>query len=340
MPAISLLVAVYNTSQYVEQCLQSIENQSFADIEVILINDGSTDHSGEWLETFAARDQRFRVIHQTNQGLGAVRNRGIEEAKGTYLAFIDSDDILSPHYCKALYEKAEMTGADLVISEYWIQFEQSKRTIPTKLLAERSAEKTSLIKALLHGEITGFSWNKLYRRAFMEEHDIRFPMRGELENIEDQYVTLRCFSLSRRMAFVHEPLYYYRVHLASIVQRYQKQYFHHGLTFYHAQRLFLNEYDDISLYEKALDFFIVNHTLHCMLNEWKSQNALSIQEKLDHMREMVTHEAFQHAVKQVESSRLTARKRMILFLAKCRLVYPLSAAASSYQKWIEYQTRK
>ncbi|MGX9291663.1 glycosyltransferase family 2 protein [Bacillus sp. A015] len=340
MPTISLLVAVYNTSQYVEQCLQSIADQSFSDIEVILVNDGSTDHSGALLEAFAERDERFRVIHQTNQGLGAVRNRGIEEARGTYFAFVDSDDILAPHYCEALYEKAEMTGADLVVSEYWIQFEQSKRTIPTTLLAHRSADKTSLIEAILHGDITGFSWNKLYRRSFIEEHHIRFPLRGELENIEDQYVTLRCFSLSRVIAFVHEPLYYYRVHLSSIVQRYQKQYFQHGLTFYHAQRLFLKEYDELPPYEKALDFFMVNHTLHCMLNEWKSQNSLSFQEKLDHIREMVTHEAFQHAVKRVERSKLTVRKRMILYLARCQWVYPLSAAASSYQKWIEYQTRK
>ncbi|AOZ89237.1 glycosyl transferase [Bacillus xiamenensis] len=340
MPAISLLVAVYNTSQYVEQCLQSIADQSFSNIEVILINDGSTDHSGELLEAFAARDERFRVIHQANQGLGAVRNRGIEEAKGTYLAFIDSDDMLAPHYCEALYEKAEMTGADLVVSEYWIQFEQSNRTIPTTLLAHQKAERASLIESLLHGDITGFSWNKLYRRAFIEEHQIRFPLRGELENIEDQYVTLRCFSLSRVMAFVHEPLYYYRVHRSSIVQRYQKQYFHHGLAFYDTQRLFLKEHDELTPYEKAFHVFMVNHTLHCMLNEWKSQNSLSFQEKLDHMREMVTHEAFQHAVKHVEASKLTVRKRMILFLAKLQWIYPLSAAASSYQKWIEYQTRK
>lgn len=340
MPAISLLVAVYNTSQYVEQCLQSIAEQSFSDIEVILVNDGSTDHCGELLEAFAKRDERFRVIHQTNQGLGAVRNRGIEEAKGTYIAFIDSDDVLAPHYCKALYEKAEMTGADLVVSEYWIQFEQSRRTLPTNLLLHQSENKTSLIEALLHGNITGFSWNKLYRRAFIEEHCIRFPLRGELENIEDQYVTLRCFYLAHVIAFVHEPLYYYRVHLSSIVQRYQKQYFQHGLTFYQAQHLFLKSYDEVTPYEKALDFFIVNHTLHCMLNEWKSQNSLSFQQKLDHIREMVTHDVFQHAVKQVEQSKLTARKRMILFLARCQWIYPLSAAASSYQKWIEYQTRK
>ncbi|MGR8012687.1 glycosyltransferase family 2 protein [Bacillus sp. RM3] len=340
MPAISLLVAVYNTSQYVEQCLQSIADQSFSDIEVILINDGSTDHSGDILEAFAARDERFRVIHQINQGLGAVRNRGIEEATGTYLAFVDSDDVLAPQYCEALYQEAENTGADLVVSEYWIQFEQSKRIIPTTLLAQQEADKTKLIESLLHGEITGFSWNKLYRRAFIEKHHIRFPLRGELENIEDQYVTLRCFSLSRVIAFVHEPLYYYRVHLSSIVQRYQKQYFQHGLAFYDAQRLFLKEHDELTPYEKALYFFIVNHTLHCMLNEWKSQNSLSFQKKLGHMREMVTHEAFQKAVKQVEPSKLTVRKRMILFLARLQWVYPLSAAASSYQKWIEYQTRK
>ncbi|MFS0655143.1 glycosyltransferase family 2 protein [Bacillus sp. 179-C3.3 HS] len=340
MPAISLLVAVYNTSQYIEQCLQSIAEQSFSDIEVILVNDGSTDHSGELLETFAARDERFRVIHQVNQGLGAVRNRGIEEATGTYIAFVDSDDMLAPNYCEALYQKAEMTGADLVISEYWIQFEQARRTLATDLLLHQSAHHTSLIEALLHGELTGFSWNKLYRRAFMEEHGIRFPLRGELENIEDQYVTMRCFYLSDVIAFVHEPLYYYRVHLTSIVQRYQKDYFQHGLTFYRAQRLFLKSYDDLAPYEKTLNFFIVNHTLHCMLNEWKSQNALSFRQKLEHIRTMVTHEAFQQAIKHVELSKLTMQKRMILFLARYQMIYPLSAAASSYQKWIEYQTRK
>ncbi|MDM5299515.1 glycosyltransferase [Bacillus pumilus] len=340
MPAISLLVAVYNTSQYVEQCLQSIAEQSFSDIEVILVNDGSTDHSGELLEAFAERDERFRVIHQDNQGLGAVRNRGIEEAKGTYIAFVDSDDILAPHYCEALYQKAETTGADLVVSEYWIQFEQSRRTLPTTLLSHQSENQASLIEALLDGKLTGFSWNKLYRRAFIEEYGIRFPLRGELENIEDQYVTLRCFYLSKVIAFVHEPLYYYRVHLSSIVQRYQKHYFQHGLTFYRAQYQFLEAYGEVAKYKEALDFFIVNHTLHCMLNEWKSQNALSFQQKLQHVRDMVTDEAFQHAVKHVERSKLTMRKRMILFLARYQWVYPLSAATSSYQKWIEYQTRK
>ncbi|MFJ5964518.1 glycosyltransferase family 2 protein [Bacillus sp. NPDC093026] len=340
MPAISLLVAVYNTSQYVEKCLQSIAEQSFSDIEVILVNDGSTDHSGEMIEAFAERDARFRVIHQSNQGLGAVRNRGIEEAKGTYIAFIDSDDTLAPHYCEAFYQKAEMTGADLVVSEYYIQFEQSRRTLSTDLLQYQTEKKTNLMDALLHGKITGFSWNKLYRRDFMQKHNIRFPLRDELEHIEDQYVTLRCFYLSNVIAFVHAPLYYYRVHLSSIVQRYQKQYFQHGRTFYDVQRLFLKTYEDLAPYEKALDFFIVNHTLHCMLNEWKSQNSLSFQQRLDHIREMVTNESFQHAVKQVETSKLTMRKRMILFFAKYQWVYPLSAAMSIYQKWIEYQTRK
>ncbi|BBP92411.1 hypothetical protein BsIDN1_60290 [Bacillus safensis] len=168
------------------------------------------DRSGEWLEAFAERDERFRVIHQSNQGLGAVRNRGIEEAKGTYLAFVDSDDILAPHYCEAMYEKSRNDRGRSCCERVLIQFEQSKRTIATTLLDKRSAEKTDVIKALLHGDLTGFSWNKLYRRAFMENHHIRFPLRGELENIEDQYVTLRCFSLARSIAFVHEPLYYYR----------------------------------------------------------------------------------------------------------------------------------
>ncbi|MGE6630125.1 glycosyltransferase family 2 protein [Bacillus sp. NPDC077027] len=341
MPAISLLVAVYNTSQYVEKCLRSIAEQTFSEIEVILVNDGSTDHSADILEQFTKRDKRFRVIHQPNQGLGAVRNKGIEEAKGEYVAFIDSDDTLDPDYCMKLYERAMATDADVVVSDYFIQFEQSNRTLSTSMFGnQKVGNKERLIKDLLHGNITGFSWNKLYRRSFLEKYHIRFPLRDELENIEDQYVTLRCFYLANVIAFVHQPLYYYRVHVSSIVQRYQKHYFQHGLVLYQAQQDFLKKHHALKHFESALHFFLVNHGINCMLNEWKSHNKRPVQQKIAHIREISTNKAFTHAMKQIERTWLTERKRTVFFLAKYQLFYLLYVATAGYQKIIEYKTKK
>ncbi len=107
-PAVSLLIAVYNTETYLERCLDSLLNQSLANIEIVAVNDGSTDQSPAILETYQKRDERIRVIHQQNRGLGAVRNKGIAAARGEFIAFIDADDWVEPDYCLRMYEKRRL----------------------------------------------------------------------------------------------------------------------------------------------------------------------------------------------------------------------------------------
>ncbi len=103
-PAVSLLVAVYNTETYIKTCLESLRNQTVDNIEIIIVNDGSADASPDIAEEYAKNDNRFRVIHQENQGLGAVRNKGIEAARGDFIAFIDSDDWIEPDYCERMLQ--------------------------------------------------------------------------------------------------------------------------------------------------------------------------------------------------------------------------------------------
>src|SRR5699024_3182846 len=114
-PLLSVLIPVYNVAAYLEECLTSVVNQTLKDLQIILIDDGSTDASAEIAARFAAQDERIQLIHQENRGLGAVRNRGVRLARGAYLTFLDSDDTLPRDALRALVDSLEHSGADLAI---------------------------------------------------------------------------------------------------------------------------------------------------------------------------------------------------------------------------------
>ena len=115
---ISIIVPVYNTSDYLEACFESLSAQTFKDIEIVAIDDGSTDDSLSICTKWAQKDQRIKVIHQGNKGSAAARNRGIDEASGEYLMFVDSDDFVSPDYVKLLNEETVKNNTDISFCNY------------------------------------------------------------------------------------------------------------------------------------------------------------------------------------------------------------------------------
>ena len=112
---ISVIIPVYNVEQYVESCLNSVIDQSYTNLEIILVDDGSTDRSGEICGQYALKDSRIKVIHEENAGLGEARNRGLRIASGDYICFVDSDDWIEEDYCKELAQAAERTNSDIAI---------------------------------------------------------------------------------------------------------------------------------------------------------------------------------------------------------------------------------
>ena len=118
MPAISVIVPVYNTKEYLERCVASLTMQTMSDLEICLIDDGSTDGSGELCDRLAAGDARIRVRHKANEGQGIARNVGIEMATGTYVAFLDSDDYWDTDGCRRILERLQETGADVCAFGY------------------------------------------------------------------------------------------------------------------------------------------------------------------------------------------------------------------------------
>ena len=115
MPKISVIIPVYNTENYLKECLNSVINQTFKDIEIICVNDGSTDNSLSILEEYARTDSRIKIINQKNQGVSSSRNNGIKSARGEYIMFLDSDDLYKPDLCEKVVEKIDSQSPDIVM---------------------------------------------------------------------------------------------------------------------------------------------------------------------------------------------------------------------------------
>ncbi len=176
-PSISIIVAVYNIEKYIKACLESISHQHFRDFEVIVVDDGSTDRSGEICDDYARLDNRFRIIHQMNKGLSQARNVGIEAALGRYIAFVDGDDRIHPQLYEFLYTAAQRSCADITMADYVmtadLKYEEPvyskefKQDLYTTDAALRQLAACTM-DARFH-----VVWNKLYSRDLIGEHRFR-----------------------------------------------------------------------------------------------------------------------------------------------------------------------
>ena len=207
---ISIIVPVYNVEEYLEECLTSIQNQTFTDIEVILVNDGSSDRSKEICERYCQQDSRFKLINQKNQGLSAARNRGVIESIGEYIMFVDSDDVVKENIVEVLlsYMKEDV---DLVECNLTQNKEELQKNKPIRVVFEGNSPE-SIIKCLAFKEVKFCAFTKLYRREIVE----KVPF---LEGIiyEDIYTGMNYLKYIRKMVAVDLKGYYYRVRPNSIM---------------------------------------------------------------------------------------------------------------------------
>ena len=217
IPAISVVIPVYNTGKYLRQCLDSIVNQTMRDMEIICVNDGSTDDSPAILREYADRDSRFRVISQENRGISATRNAGMDAARGNYLYFIDSDDFLDINALERLYRQAVRDDLDMLFFDSEVFFEnealaESRKT--QKFRYQRGQDYVGIWEGaeyfraqIENGKYTEVVNMMLSRRAFMEEHHLRFldPFPHE-----DNLFHFECLLLARRVSHAGASYYHYR----------------------------------------------------------------------------------------------------------------------------------
>ena len=208
---ISVLVPVYNTNQYLPRCIDSILGQSFTDFELLLIDDGSTDGSAKICDAYAEKDSRIRVLHKENGGVSSARNLGLNEAKGEWVVFVDSDDWISDNCIKVLTEPLRKKEFDIVVGDYRIIGE-----FPYNLelsLPEGAYHETGITHTFCNGGIYIMSWNKLYRKEFLLKNQLAFE-EGKVH--EDEILAFEISCLEKSFYVVKSVTYYYRIRENSI----------------------------------------------------------------------------------------------------------------------------
>lgn len=206
---ISVIVPVYNVAQYLPQCVDSILSQDYGDLEVILIDDGSTDASGELCDRYAAKDSRVRVIHQKNGGAAAAKNAGLRIASGDYLTFADSDDYLEPGAYSFLMKTLQETGADAVQGAFR---EVYRNRTEEQRISEEILEDYDYLLRFPKDFSCALLWNKLYQRELFE--GVFFE---EGHKIDDEYFTYQGFLEPRKVVRIDRIIYNYRKRSSSVM---------------------------------------------------------------------------------------------------------------------------
>lgn len=210
-PKISVIIPVYNVEKYLEDCVKSICEQTLEDIEIICVNDGSTDSSLQILNKLAEDDSRIVIIDQQNSGAGAARNTGIAKATGKYLGFVDSDDLIYPTMYEELYNKAEKTRADMVITGEIETFFDDNIIFPDSGSVHTPDEmELGDFKAIEYPEILKniFLWNRIFLRSFWQDNGFVIPEGRKFA--EDMLICTQASVLAKRIGYVKGPLYKYR----------------------------------------------------------------------------------------------------------------------------------
>lgn len=214
---ISVIIPVYNVEKYLSRCIDSIIQQTYSNIEIILVNDGSTDSSGRICDFYKEKDQRIKVIHKKNGGLSDARNKGIEIASGSYIVFIDSDDYVKDSYLMKMYTAISNSKADLVICNFEFVDEREnairKRESPISdmKLTGREIEYKICEK---NGDYFVVAWNKMYKKSLWR--NLRFPL-GKIN--EDEFVICKILEKCNKVITLKEKLYFYVQRENSIMQK-------------------------------------------------------------------------------------------------------------------------
>ena len=214
---VSVIIPVYNAEKYLEKCLDSITRQTLSEIEIICVDDGSTDSSLEILERYAASDPRILIKRQQNLFAGAARNNGMDTAKGKYLVFWDSDDYFEKNALETLYKKCEKEQADICLcGACTVDGETGKRAVDETFLKRRFLPKGSVFSIKTNPEYifnmaSNTPWQRMFRAGFVEAHGLRFQ---DLRHANDTYFVLCAMFYAERITYTEKPLVNYRTNNA------------------------------------------------------------------------------------------------------------------------------
>lgn len=324
---ITIVIPVYNVEAYIDRCIESVRKQTYSNLEIILVDDGSPDKCPEICDEYAKKDKRIKVIHKENGGVSSARNIGIENSTGVWLCFVDADDYIEEDFCKELYKKAIDKDADIVQSSYNRVTNSKVEKINTDYKEYEYNSKEYLIQTLNPQTGFGFCHMKLYRKSIIK--DVRF--NEELKVGEDALFGEQISHQINKAVMVRKALYNYRVNEESVVRKFDKNYVKKYLEAMIKNKEFLNkEYKDDKDIQQNYYNFVAYHVLliavnYCYHPENKSENKRKL------LREVCEINVFKQAIKKSNFNNLSLTRKITLFSLKYKL-YILTALICEFRQ--------
>lgn len=331
MPEISVIVPVYRAEDFLTKCVDSILNQSFSDLELLLIDDGSPDSSGALCDEYAAKDARVRVFHKENEGVSVARNLGMKEATGRFIAFADSDDWLPENALESLYracidQEADSAGGAHYRVEVSGQLALEKAALPPgvygpeeihsgivhRLLGDRMGDPETLLN--------GFIWRFLFTRSIIIDHNIHFA--GAY--LEDEIFLMEYFCYVQRLAIVDQSVYYYLQNPVSVTRNYLPDYMETFTTFMQAKEALVAKFhlaDARPLWRENSNW---SGLLIAIGNEFAPGNTASLKEKRRKVREMTQRPDMAQAIQTLRPKGLGRNKQLVVNLVRSKQFFLLS----------------
>lgn len=254
MVLVSVIVAIYNVEQYLKQCIESIQNQTYKNLEIILINDGSLDKCGCMCDDYAKKDNRIKVIHKKNEGLGLARNSGLDIATGKYVVFVDSDDWIDSYMIEKMVTVAEKKDADFIVEGFVRENDTGKIFSRHQCIKKETEYRDreildKVLYPILGTESTDREdieremcvWTNMYKQSVIKEQQIRFVNERNFLS-EDLFFNIHYIMHTSRAVFLPDCFYHYRKNYVSLTNAYRPNRFQLLCNLYNAECELLRDY--------------------------------------------------------------------------------------------------
>lgn len=337
-PLISVIIPVYNVEKYLSQCLDSVINQTYPNLEVICINDESTDGSLDILNRFAKYDHRIQVIEKQNEGVSCARNVGLQSAHGEYIMFVDADDWMEMDTCEKALVAMLDNEADIIMWSYVSEYGTSKS--PKTIFSDNCVFEKQEILNRLHRRFIGIVgeemkhpeladaicpvWGKLYKRSLIVQSGATFIDLAEIGTYEDGMFNLETFFYANKVVYLNRCLYHYRrSNTTSVTSAYREELLGLWQNLYQKMEQHIQEKKLPAIYNEALQNRIALSLLGLGLNIVGSNHGIG--KKIALLRNILTNERYKAAYKALDCSFFPIHWKVFYGFAAHRFVFGVYA---------------
>lgn len=326
----SIIIPIYNMEQHLVRCLDSIVNQTYNDLEIILINDGSTDSSASICDSYAQKDKRIKVIHQSNAGVSATRNAGLNNATGDYISFIDPDDWIETDTYERLNSYLENRDIDIL---RFNAYRKGELLNPLPFAGEYAGERLDkeVMLPLIGAEefggmfILGVLWLHVVKRELIESNNIRFNQ--QLRRCEDRLFTLTSFLHAKNALFVDDILYHYEVYDESLSNKYDPLRWQQELIYLDELQKEYNQLKGQSFVNNANQRIKSDYLLRAVMsinNEFFSNNKSGFIKKYKNTKAIINHPKTRDAIANTPRLKMGIKGKLTLGMIEYKLPLLLS----------------